>query len=50
MSWPNFLEVVTNRNDTRWTFLMNYTDLIVGGLDFESDFLCVNQISISFAF
>jgi hypothetical protein len=42
MSWPDFLGVMINREGLAWRLLARETDLIVGGLDFECDFLCVN--------
>jgi len=49
-SWPDFLETVSTRDGPAWALLMRETDLIIGGLDFESDFLYANQNAIRSAF
>jgi len=39
--WEIFLDVLLVRSGWRWDMLMVDTDLIVGGLNFACDYLCV---------
>jgi len=43
LSWKTYLQFLTTCDSESWDLLWNFTDLIVGGLDFECDFLYVIQ-------
>lgn len=49
-SWPDFFETVSTSKGPAWALLVRETDLIIGGLDFESDFLYANQNAIRCVF
>jgi len=42
VQWESFLEIMLNReNDPRWVTLWEDTDALIGGLNYEGDFLYV---------
>jgi len=43
LPWEAYLRFMTIRDAESWNMLQNLTDLIVGGLDFECDFLYIIQ-------
>jgi len=48
LDWDNFLQILLMRKGWRWDMLWKSTDLIVGGLNFACDYLCVIHHEINY--
>ena len=48
--WDVFLQALLTRRGLQWDMLLMGTDLIVGGLNFACDYLCVihNEMNYNF--
>jgi len=48
LDWDDFLQILLMRAGWRWDMLWNSTDLIIGGLNFACDYLCVIHSEINY--